>query len=57
VFCRLIRSPEDNIIFENERLVVFPDIRPAAMTHLLVVPKEHIANTDSLEARDLDLGV
>jgi hypothetical protein len=40
---------------QTERFVVFPDIRPSAKQHLLVVPRDHIANTDSLEPWDLSL--
>ena len=28
-----------NILFEDDRFVVFPDIRPAAKVHLLVITK------------------
>ena len=42
LFCKIIkREIQSNIIFENKKLVVFPDIHPAADIHLLIVPKEH----------------
>lgn len=37
-------------------MVVIPDIRPAAAVHLLVMPKAHIPNVDSLAASDVHLG-
>jgi len=42
----------DRIIYQNERLLIFPDIRPAARLHLLVVPRVHVANIRSLNALD-----
>jgi hypothetical protein len=44
------------VIYQNRRLVAFRDIRPAARTHLLVVPKEHIPNTNSLGPQHTELG-
>ena len=42
-FCKIVarRLPAD-IVYENERLMVFKDINPAAPVHLLIVPKLHI---------------
>jgi hypothetical protein len=44
------------LFLQNDRILVFPDIKPSAVRHLLVVPKSHIANTDSLVHSDLELG-
>lgn len=32
------------ILFQDDEYCVFPDIRPAAKHHYLVVPREHIPN-------------
>ncbi|MDR1310986.1 MAG: histidine triad nucleotide-binding protein [Burkholderiaceae bacterium] len=42
-FCKIVnrRLPAD-IVYENDRVLVFRDIHPAAPVHLLVVPKIHI---------------
>lgn len=59
IFCRIIRgeipSPR---LFEDDRCIVIRDIQPQAKTHLLVVPKKHIAGLDAVgddaqEAQDL----
>jgi histidine triad (HIT) family protein len=42
-------------VFENDRLVAFKDISPAAPMHLLIVPREHIATLNALETRHDDL--
>jgi len=43
VFCRIAghESPAE-VVFEDDDVVVFKDLHPAAPIHLLVVPKEHI---------------
>ncbi len=42
-FCKIVerRLPAD-IIYENDRILVFRDINPAAPVHFLIVPKQHI---------------
>ena len=32
-------------VYENDDVVVFPDIHPAARVHVLVIPKRHFATT------------
>jgi histidine triad (HIT) family protein len=48
VFCRILRGEiPSRKIHEDDDLVVFPDIHPAAPVHLLMVPKEHFESLDS----------
>lgn len=37
-------------------MIALPDIRPAAVEHLLVIPREHVPNVSSLTAADVHLG-
>ncbi|KAG2443074.1 hypothetical protein HYH02_009488 [Chlamydomonas schloesseri] len=55
-FCGIVagKNPE-RVIFRTERLVAFPNIRPEAATHLLVVPAAHVRNTDVLGTDDLEM--
>ena len=50
LFCKIAAGeiPAD-IVFEDERVVVFRDIYPKADVHLLVIPREHIASLNELE--------
>ena len=54
LFCRIVRGEiPARIVREDEHTVAFRDIDPKAPTHVLVIPKEHVASLD--EARDPDL--
>ncbi|KDQ15865.1 hypothetical protein BOTBODRAFT_130585 [Botryobasidium botryosum FD-172 SS1] len=54
-FCDVSKEKGFNIIAEDETLVVFRDRRPAALHHLLVVPKEHIGSVRELRKEHLPL--
>ena len=53
IFCKIINKeiPSD-IIYEDDKCMIFPDINPAAKTHLLIVPKKHISSIAELETQD-----
>lgn len=43
MFCQIIRKEiPAKIVYEDENIIVFPDINPKARVHLLIVPREHI---------------
>ncbi|MDP2671149.1 MAG: HIT domain-containing protein [bacterium] len=43
LFCQIIRKEiPAKIVYEDENIIVFPDINPKARVHLLIVPREHI---------------
>lgn len=51
VFCKIIKKEiEAKIVYEDDDVVVFPDIHPVKPVHLLIVPKKHIP--DFLELSD-----
>lgn len=58
VFCEIVagRKPETKILFENNRMIIINDIRPASEHHLLAIPKEHILNATKLSGNDRPLG-
>lgn len=54
IFCKIISGAfGTEFLYENEYLVVFKDINPKAKTHLLVVPKTHVASLNELEDEKL----
>lgn len=47
IFCRIVAGDlPATFVHEDEHLVAFADIHPQAPTHLLLVPREHIASLD-----------
>ena len=44
LFCNIVaKTTPAQIIFENDHVVAFKDIRPVAPAHALVIPRQHIA--------------
>jgi histidine triad (HIT) family protein len=56
VFQKIILGelPADKV-FENERIVAFKDIHPAAPVHILIVPKKEIPDLQSVKEEDLPI--
>lgn len=56
LFCRIIKGEiPSKKVFEDAHTFVFEDINPQAPTHLLIVPKKHLAGLK--EAREKDAEV
>lgn len=56
IFCKIANKElASEIVYENERIVVFKDIHPKAPIHLLVVPKKHIESIQTLKEEDKEL--
>ncbi|XP_049539432.1 adenosine 5'-monophosphoramidase HINT3-like [Anopheles darlingi] len=57
VFCTIAAGNDaaTEIVFQNERICIFRDIKPASDFHYLAVPKYHIENVNSLTAADKPL--
>ncbi len=58
IFCKIVRGEiPSKKAYEDDEVLVFHDIQPAAPVHLLVVPKRHIASlADAGEADAALLG-
>jgi len=53
LFCKIIkREIPASIVYEDDRVLAFNDINPQASTHVLVVPKQHIATLNDLKSGD-----
>src|SRR5215469_9572167 len=54
IFCKIRDGEiEKEFTFEDEDIMVFPDISPVKPVHLLIVPKEHIPTILDLESSSL----
>ncbi len=58
LFCNIAAGQfNTDFIYEDEQVLVFKDINPKASTHLLIIPREHIATlNDFTEAHKQLLG-
>jgi histidine triad (HIT) family protein len=56
LFCRILAGdlPAD-IVAEDDDTIAFRDINPVADTHVLVVPRRHVATLHDLDRDDDDL--
>jgi histidine triad (HIT) family protein len=53
LFCRIAkREIPASIVYEDDHVLAFNDINPQAATHVLVVPKRHIASLNDLQPGD-----
>jgi len=52
VFCRIVAGeiPAD-IVYQDKELIAFRDIHPQAPTHILIIPKSHIASLTELTSK------
>lgn len=53
IFCKIAaKEIPSKLAYEDEFVVAFHDISPAAPVHILVIPKKHIASLLELTAQD-----
>ncbi len=54
VFCKIIKNTDARKhLYEDENVIVFPDLHPVAPVHLLIIPKLHIE--DFIKVTDKEL--
>lgn len=45
IFCKIAnKSIPSNLLYEDEKMVIFKDLNPEAPIHLLAIPKNHISS-------------
>ena len=56
IFCKIIKGEiPSNKVYEDEEILAFYDINPAAPIHILVIPKKHIDCIAHLNQEDESL--
>lgn len=56
IFCKIAEKKiPAEIVYEDDRVLAFKDINPAAPVHVLIIPKKHIATLLDIKDEDKDL--
>lgn len=50
LFCKIAQKTiKAEVVYENDDVLAFRDIRPQAPVHILVIPKQHIATINDIQ--------
>ncbi|MGH7794237.1 MAG: histidine triad nucleotide-binding protein [Candidatus Binatia bacterium] len=53
LFCALVEGKvKASIVYQDDRVVAFKDIKPQAPVHLLLIPRKHLAGVLDIEPQD-----
>ncbi len=56
IFCQIVQGQlPAEIVYEDEEILAFKDIKPAAPIHILFIPKKHIATLFDISEEDEQL--
>ncbi len=56
IFCKIAdHEIPAAVVYEDDDVIAFDDVRPLAKVHILLVPKKHIATTAELTEEDASL--
>lgn len=56
IFCKIVAGDiPANKVFEDDLVLGFRDLNPQAPTHVLLIPKRHIATLNDLQPEDAEL--
>jgi histidine triad (HIT) family protein len=56
LFCKIIAGQiPSKKVYEDEHIFAFDDIDPKAPTHVLVIPKKHLAGLKEASAQDAEI--
>lgn len=49
IFCKIIdKKIPATIVYEDDKVIAFNDIKPVAPVHVIIIPKAHIASVNAL---------
>ncbi len=56
IFCQIVAGKlPSEILYQDEEVIAFHDIRPLAPTHVLIIPKKHIPSLAELTDAEMSL--
>ena len=54
IFCKIVNGEiPNNTVHENEHFLAFHDLYPKAPVHVLIIPKKHVENFQSVNAETM----
>ena len=53
LFCKIIAGgiPAE-VVYQDEDVLAFKDVKPAAPVHILIIPKKHLASVTEISSED-----
>ncbi len=55
IFCKIANKEiKSDIIYEDEKILIFKDLNPTAPVHLLAIPKKHIASAEHVDEENCE---
>lgn len=56
LFCQFAtKAIPTNLVYEDEHVLAFHDIKPQAPTHIILIPKKHVATINDAETTEKEL--
>lgn len=56
IFCKIIKKEiPSKIVYEDDKVLAFNDLKPIAPVHVLVIPKEHISSANDITTENSDI--
>ncbi len=56
IFCKIVnKTIESQILYEDDEIIAFKDIKPQAPVHILIIPKIHIEKISDINSDNSNL--
>lgn len=56
IFCKIVNGDIPcSKVYENDRVLAFDDIHPAAPVHVIIIPKQHVATLLDVKSGQKDI--
>jgi len=56
IFCKIAQGEiPAKVVYEDEKVIAFEDIKPAAPVHVLVIPKQHIDCASNINEQNANI--
>lgn len=56
LFCKMVSGEiQAAVVYESDEILAFRDINPQAPSHVLVIPKVHVASLNELEQQQFEM--